>query len=36
MKIIEKSTFKVLYFEKENDDFSDITIKTVNVFEYNI
>lgn len=34
MELKKKSTFKIVDFEKENDDFSDITIKTIHVFEY--
>ncbi len=29
-----KSTFRILDFEDENDDFSDVSVKTVNVFEF--
>lgn len=36
MKIKNKLSFQILCFEKEDDDFSDIKIKTVNVFEYEI
>ncbi len=34
MKIKNKFSFKILNLEKEDDDFSDIEVKTVNVFEY--
>ena len=36
MKIKNKFSFKILSFDNENDDFSDITIKTINCFEYDI
>lgn len=36
MKLKEKYSFQIVDFEKENDDFSDIKIKTIQVFEYEI
>ena len=36
MRIKRKKIFKIVHFNDENDDFSDITIKTVRVFEYDI
>lgn len=34
LSLNSKSTFRILDFEDENDDFSDISVKTVNVFEF--
>lgn len=34
LKLLNKKNFKVMNFNNENDDFSDITIKDVSVFEY--
>lgn len=34
MELKEKYSFKMVDFEKENEDFSPITIKTITVFEY--
>ena len=34
MELKEKYSFKMVDFEKQNEDFSPITIKTVTVFEY--
>ena len=34
MKLKGKSSFKMVDFEKEKDDFSPLTIKTIHVFEY--
>lgn len=34
MKLKEKSSFKILELQDENDDFSAITIRKINVFEY--
>lgn len=34
MELKKKSSFRMVDFEKENDDFSPVTIKTINVFEY--
>ena len=34
LKLKEKSTFKIVNFEDETDEFSKISIKTVNVFEF--
>lgn len=36
MKLKEKSSFKVVCFEKEKDEFSPVTIKTIRVFEYDV
>ncbi len=36
MKMKEKLSFKVVCFEKEKDEFSPITIKTIRVFEYDV
>lgn len=36
MELKKKSTFKMVDFENEKDDFSDIKIKTIHVFEYEI
>lgn len=36
MELKKKSSFKMVDFEKEKDDFSPIAIKTINVFEYDI
>ena len=34
MKLKGKSSFKMVDFEKDNEDFSTIKIKTITVFEY--
>jgi hypothetical protein len=34
MELKEKSSFKIVDFDNKDDDFSPITIKTINVFEY--
>ena len=34
LKLKEKSIFKIVNFEDETDEFSKISIKTVNVFEF--
>ena len=36
LELKEKSEFKIVEFENEKDDFSEINIKTVNLFEYNL
>lgn len=36
MELKEKSTFKMVDFEKDNEDFSTIKIKTITVFEYEV
>ncbi len=36
MKLKEKTSFKILNFEKEKDEFSPIMIKTIRVFEYDV
>ncbi len=36
MTLKSESSFKILDFEKLNDDFSQVKIKTINVFEYDI
>ena len=36
LELKEKSTFKMLKFENEKDDFSNINIKTINLFEYDL
>lgn len=36
IELKEKSAFKIVEFENEKDDFSEINIKTVNLFEYNL
>lgn len=36
LELKEKSAFKIVEFENEKDDFSEINIKTVNLFEYNL
>lgn len=35
MELKKKTSFQIVDFEKENDDFSAIKIKTIHVFEYN-
>ena len=34
LKLVNKTKFKILKFEDENDDFSKTEIKTINVFEF--
>lgn len=34
LSLNSKSTFRILDFEDETDDFSDVSVKTVNVFEF--
>ena len=34
LKLVNKTKFKILKFENENDDFSKTEIKTINVFEF--
>lgn len=34
LSLNSKSTFRILDFEDETDDFSDVNVKTVNVFEF--
>ena len=36
LELKEKSTFKILEFENEKDDFSNINIKTISLFEYDL
>ena len=36
LELKEKSTFKMVDFEKDNEDFSTIKIKTITVFEYEV
>ena len=34
--LLNKKSFNIISFEDESDDFSDIVIKSVNIFEYDI
>ena len=34
MNLKNKTSFKIVEFEDEKDDFSEINIKTITVFEY--
>jgi hypothetical protein len=36
LKLKDKSTFRIIQFEEENNDFSKTVIKTIHVFEYDI
>ena len=34
LKLVDQNSFNVVNFEDSNDDFSDYTVKNINVFEY--
>ena len=36
LNLLDKKLFNIVDFENEEDDFSEFTIKDVNVFEYEI
>lgn len=36
LKLISKTNFKMIHYEEENNDFSKIALKTVNVLEYDV
>ena len=36
IELKEKSTFKIVEFENEKDDFSKMNVKTINLFEYDL